>query len=100
MEKALEAQKAAQAQVGAATADTQAQARAMDASESENDGASTVRVKKGKGSEHQVKAVPTDTVKYASDLKYRGNHSENGRGLDALTPTSSSPLPRKRRGKK
>ena len=99
MAKALEAQQAqrtTETGITTATADTQAQA--MDAGE--NDGASTVRVKKkGKGSEYQVKAVPTDTVKYASDMKYRGNHSENGRGLDALT-TTSAPLPRKRRGKK
>jgi len=97
MEKALEAQKVQQAQQAAQTGSLET--RAVDASE--NDGASTVRVKKkGKGSEHHVKTVSTDTMKYASDLKYRGNHSENGLGHDPLTGTASAALPRKRRGKK
>ncbi|MDQ3929235.1 MAG: YidC/Oxa1 family membrane protein insertase [Chloroflexota bacterium] len=86
MDKALEAQEAQKA--------TQASGLAA----GESDGATTVRVKK-KGSEPHVKAVPTTTLKYASDLKYRGNGSENGAG-GADAPVSTTPLPRKRRGKR
>jgi YidC/Oxa1 family membrane protein insertase len=94
MERALEAQEAQKASQNGVV-----ETRAVDAGE--NDGASTVRVKKkGKGSEHQVKSVSTDTMKYASDLKYRGNLSENGHTQDGLTTPASTALPRKRRGKK
>jgi len=105
MAKALDAQKAQQA-VQAQTGLT-AESRAVDASGT--DGASTMRVNntnksngnKKKGSDHQIKTVSTDTMKYASDLKYRSNnHSENGRGLDDISTTASASLPRKRRGKK
>jgi YidC/Oxa1 family membrane protein insertase len=71
---------------------------------------------KGKGSERpqgvstrgvstqgasSVKVVPTSTMKYASDLKYRENASGNGAHDDEeAVPSAPSALPRKRRGKK
>jgi YidC/Oxa1 family membrane protein insertase len=94
MEKAIQAQEAQKANQNGFV-----ESKAVDAAE--NDGESTVRVKKkGKGSEHQVKTVSTDTMKYASDLKYRGNNSQNGVSHDPLTTPASTALPRKRRGKK
>ena len=91
MEKALQAQQAQKGLEGPTSA----------ASSTQTDGASTVRVKgKNKDFEHPIKVVPTDSMKYASDLKYRGNnHSENGLGHDTFT-SAPTQLPRKRRGKK
>lgn len=91
MEKAIEAQEAQKALEG----------QASPAASTQTDGASTVRLKgKGKESEHPIKMVPTDTMKYASDLKNRdNNHSENGLGPDTFT-SAPTQLPRKRRGKK
>ncbi len=64
-------------------------------------GVAEPRVKR-KGSEPHVKVVPTSTVKYASDLRYRENDESNGNGRDngLAASTASTQLPRKRRGKK
>ncbi len=55
---------------------------------------------KTNGSEPQVKAVPTTTMKYASDLKYRKNDGTNGVHHEELTSTVPTVIPRKKRGKK
>jgi len=92
MDKALEAQGAQKSALDA---------QASTETSTTTDGASTVRVKgKGKGNDHPIKSVPTTTMKYASDLKYRdNNHSENG--VEHITATSTpAQLPRKKRNKK
>jgi YidC/Oxa1 family membrane protein insertase len=99
MDQALAAQEAQKAgQTGAATATN-------GSSEPE-----TPRVKR-KGSEPSVKTVPTSTMKYSSDLKYRkennGTSEGNGKygsstlsaGEGELTITPST-LPRKKKGRR
>ena len=91
MDKALQAQEAQKAVETQAVTETGGMA----------DGATTVRLKgKGKGSEHPVKIVPTTNMRYASDLKHRGQHSGNGVESEEVGPVASQSLPRKRRGKK
>jgi hypothetical protein len=61
------------------------------------DGATTTRVK-SKASEQHIHVVSTDTVKYASDIRNRGNGS-SGNGY-ASTNGKGSQLPSKKRNKK
>lgn len=95
MEQAMEAQKAQQTAL-------------QEGSTSGAVAAETPRVKK-KGSEPQVKVVPTTTMKYSSDMKYRKGEIANGNGVEVsgtsggtatgelATPTQ---LPRKKRNRK
>lgn len=90
MDKALEAQqtqKAAQAEVAGTTT------TALSVEEPEARPKGT-----GKGSQPQVKPVPSTTLKYASDLRHRSNGSTNGSGNGIAAEAAR--LPRKKKSKK
>jgi YidC/Oxa1 family membrane protein insertase len=92
MEKALEAQqaqKAAQADAGGTAGAT---------SELSTEDPIARPKGSGKGSQPQVKPVPSTTLKYASDLRHRSNGSSNG-STNGVTAEATR-LPRKKKSKK
>jgi YidC/Oxa1 family membrane protein insertase len=54
----------------------------------------------GEEGEPNVKVVPTSTMKYASDLKYRKPNSGNGAHHEEVSSTVPTALPKKKRGKR
>ena len=54
----------------------------------------------GESEEPQIKVVPTSTMKYASDLKYKKPTPGNGAHHEEVSSTIPTALPRKKRGKR
>lgn len=98
MDKALEAQEMQKASL------TQAQAEQTNGRMGEESNGKAPELVKGKGKgssreDPQVKIVPTTTMKYASDLKYRKPETSNGAHHEQMDSALPTVLPKKRKGK-